>query len=93
MKSVKIEGTKRTDLGKKATRQIRSNEGVPAVIYGGKETIHFSAPVMSFRTLVYTPEFQIAEIILDGKTYRTIMKDIQFDVVTDEGKIFRICRK
>ena len=83
MKSVKIEGTKRTDLGKKATRQIRSNEGVPAVIYGGKETIHFSAPVMSFRTLVYTPEFQIVEIILDGKTYRTIMKDIQFDVVTD----------
>ncbi len=83
MKSVKIEGTKRTDLGKKATRQIRSNEGVPAVIYGGKETLHFSAPVMSFRTLVYTPEFQIAEILLDGKTYRTIMKDIQFDVVTD----------
>ena len=83
MKSVKIEGTKRTDLGKKATRQIRSNEGVPAVIYGGKETLHSSAPVMSFRTLVYTPEFQIAEILLDGKTYRSIMKDIQFDVVTD----------
>lgn len=84
MKSVKIEGTKRSELGKKATRQIRSEEQVPAVIYGGKETIHFSAPVMSFRTLVYTPEFQIAEITVDGKTYRTIMKDIQFDVVTDE---------
>jgi large subunit ribosomal protein L25 len=39
---------------------------------------------MAFRTLVYTPEFQIAEITIDGKTYRTIMKDIQFDVVTDE---------
>ncbi len=84
MKSVKIEGTRRSELGKKATRQIRSEQQVPAVIYGGAETIHFSAPVMSFRTLVYTPEFQIAEIILDGKTYRTIMKDIQFDVVTDE---------
>jgi len=84
MKSVKIEGTRRSELGKKATRQIRSEEQVPAVIYGGKETIHFSAPVMSFRTLVYTPEFQIAEITVDGKTYRTIMKDIQFDVVTDE---------
>jgi large subunit ribosomal protein L25 len=57
---------------------------VPAVIYGGTETIHFSAPAMAFRTLVYTPDFQIAEIILDGKTYRTIMKDLQFDVVTDE---------
>ena len=84
MKSVKIEGKKRSDLGKKATRQIRSEEQVPAVIYGGQETIHFSAPVMDFRTLVYTPEFQIAEIAVDGKTYRTIMKDIQFDVVTDE---------
>jgi large subunit ribosomal protein L25 len=84
MKSVKIEGKRRSELGKKATRQIRSEEQVPAVIYGGKETIHFSAPVMAFRTLVYTPEFQIAEIMLDGTTYRTIMKDIQFDVVTDE---------
>ncbi len=84
MKSVKIEGSKRSELGKKATRQVRSEGGVPAVIYGGKETIHFSAPLMTFRPLVYTPEFQIAEIVLDGKTYRTIMKDIQFDVVTDE---------
>ncbi len=84
MKSVKIAGTKRTDLGKKATRHLRSEEQVPAVIYGGKETIHFSAPVMDFRTLVYTPEFQIAEITVDGTTYRAIMKDIQFDVVTDD---------
>lgn len=84
MKSVKIEGTRRSELGKKATRQSRSEGLVPAVIYGGNETIHFNAPVMSFRTLVYTPEFQIAEISLEGKTYRTIMKDIQFDVVTDE---------
>ena len=84
MKSVKIEGKLRSEYGKKATRHIRSQEEVPAVIYGGKETVHFSAPVMSFRTLVYTPEFQIAEISIDGKTYKTIMKDIQFDVVTDE---------
>ncbi len=84
MKSVKIEGNKRSDLGKKATRQVRSEGNVPAVIYGGKETIHFSAPAMAFRTLVYTPDFQLAEITVDGKTYKTIMKDLQFDVVTDE---------
>ncbi len=84
MKSVKIEGKKRSDLGKKATRHLRSEDHVPAVIYGGKETIHFSAPVMAFRTLVYTPDFQLAEISVDGTTYRAIMKDLQFDVVTDE---------
>ena len=84
MKSVKIEGKSRSGLGKKLTRHLRSEGQVPGVIYGGKETIHFSAPVMAFRTLVYTPEFQIAEIAVEGKTYRAIMKDIQFDVVTDE---------
>ncbi|MBC7552757.1 MAG: 50S ribosomal protein L25 [Taibaiella sp.] len=83
MKSVKIEGKPRSGSGKKNTRHLRSEGHVPAVIYGGKETIHFSAPIIDFRTLVYTPEFQIAEISVDGKTYRTIMKDIQFDVVTD----------
>jgi large subunit ribosomal protein L25 len=84
MKSIKIEGKKRSDLGKKATRQVRSEGQVPCVIYGGNETIHFTAPVIDFRHLVYTPDFQIAEIVLDGKTYKTIMKDLQFDVVTDD---------
>ncbi len=68
MKSIKIEGTKRSDLGKKATRQARSEGQIPCVIYGGNETIHFTAPVMGFRHLVYTPDFQIAEIAVDGKT-------------------------
>src|SRR5690606_27826278 len=83
MKSVKIEGTRRTELGKKATRQLRSEGMVPGVIYGS-ENIHFSAPQMAFRPLVYTPEFQLAEVTIDGKTYRCILKDLQFDVVTDE---------
>ncbi len=84
MKSVKIEGTKRSETGKKAARHFRSEGLVPGVIYGGAETIHFTAPTMAFRYLVYTPDFQIAEITVDGKEYRTIMKDLQFDVVTDE---------
>ncbi len=58
-------------------------EKVLGVIYGGNEEIHFTAPVISFRSLVYTPEFQVAEIKVEGKTYRCILKDKQFDVVTD----------
>jgi len=83
MKSVKIEGTSRTGLGKKATRQLRSEGLVPGVIYGA-ENIHFSAPQIAFRTLVYTPEFQLAEVTVDGTTHRCILKDLQFDVVTDD---------
>ena len=83
MKTITIEGQLRTESGKKATRQLRSQQLVPGVIYGGAQEVNFSAPVLSFKSLVYTSEFQVAEISVGGKTYRCILKDIQFDKVTD----------
>jgi len=32
---------------------------------------------------VYTGEFQLANVNVDGKTYRCILKDLQFDKVSD----------
>ena len=84
MKSITIEGQLRTETGKKATRQLRSQDLVPGVIYGGEKEISFAAPSMAFKTFVYTPEFQKAEIKLNGKTYNCILKDLQFDKVTDK---------
>ena len=84
MKTITIEGQLRSDLGKKATRQLRSEEQVPCVIYGGADTVSFSAPAKAFKDLVYTPDFQLAQINVNGKTYKCILKDKQFDVVTDE---------
>ena len=83
MKTITIEGQLRTEFGKKATRQLRSQEQVPAVIYGGAQEINFYAPAKAFKLLVYTPEFQIAEVQIEGKAYRCILKDLQFDKVTD----------
>ncbi len=83
MKTITIEGHLRTENGKKAARQLRSQEMVPGVIYGGSTEINFYAPAKAFKTLVYTPEFQIAEVSVDGKTYRTILKDLQFNKVSD----------
>ena len=62
MKTITIEGQLRTELGKKATRQIRSQESVPGVIYGGAAEVNFSAPAKALKGLVYTPEFQLAEV-------------------------------
>jgi len=84
MKSITIEGQLRTETGKKATRQLRSQDLVPGVIYGGEKEISFAAPSMAFKTFVYTPEFQKAEIKLNGTTYNCILKDLQFDKVTDK---------
>ena len=83
MKTITIEGHLRTDHGKKAARQIRSQENVPAVIYGGAQEVNFYASAKAFKPLVYTGEFQIAEVTVDGKMYRCILKDLQFDKVTD----------
>lgn len=84
MKTITIEGQLRSELGKKATRQLRSEGKVPCVIYGGAETINFTAPATAFKNLVYTPDFQLAEIRTGGKSYKCILKDLQFDPVTDE---------
>lgn len=84
MKSITIEGQLRTDSGKKATRQLRSQKMVPGVIYGGSQEINFSAPATAFKDIVYTPEFIIADVKIDGKSYRCILKDLQFHKVTDQ---------
>ena len=84
MKTITIEGQLRTEIGKQATRQLRSEEKVPGVIYGGAKEVNFSAPATAFKTLVYTPDFQLAEIKIGGSAYRCILKDLQFDKVTDD---------
>jgi large subunit ribosomal protein L25 len=84
MKTITIEGQLRTEHGKSATRQLRSQELVPGVIYGGAQEVNFAAPAKAFKPLVYTPSFQLAEVAVDGTTYRCILKDLQFDKVSDE---------
>jgi large subunit ribosomal protein L25 len=83
MKTVTIEGQLRTESGKKATRQIRSEGKVPGVIYGGAKEINFAAPATAFKSLVYTSQFQLAEVKIDGQVYTCVLKDLQFDKVTD----------
>jgi large subunit ribosomal protein L25 len=83
MKTITIEGQLRTATGKAATRQLRSEEQVPAVIYGGASEVSFSANIKSFKPLVYTSEFMLAEINVNGKTHKCVLKDLQFDKITD----------
>ena len=84
MKTVTIEGQLRTGTGKSATRQLRSQGMVPGVIYGGAKEVNFAAPAAAFKALVYTPDFQFAEVKLDGNTYKCILKDLQFNKVNDQ---------
>ena len=83
METVIINGTARTELGKKATRALRAAGNVPCNLYGAEENINFYAPANQFKKLVYTSDFKVAQIELDGKSYKAIVKEIQFDPVKD----------
>ncbi|MBK7409378.1 MAG: 50S ribosomal protein L25 [Saprospirales bacterium] len=83
MKTVAINGTLREELGKKGAGSVRREERVPCVMYGGDKVIHFSTTIGDLRHLVYTPDFKTAEVTVDGKSYRAILKDVQFHPVTD----------
>lgn len=83
MANVVINGTLRNETGKKAAKAARANEEIPVVMYGPKELVHFTAKVTDFKTLIYTPEFKIAEVHVGGKTYRTILKAKQFHPISE----------
>jgi large subunit ribosomal protein L25 len=84
MKTITIEGQLRTGTGKTYTRTLRSQGLVPGVIYGGSREVNFAAPVLAFKNLLYTSEFQLANIQIEGTSYRCILKDVQLNKVSDE---------
>lgn len=83
METVSIKAEVRTDLGKKATKQLRADGKIPCVLYGKDEVLHFTIIFKDIKPLVYTPDFKLTEIELDGKKYRCILKDLQWHPVND----------
>jgi len=83
MKTIEIKGMFRTELGKKSSKEIRKAGNVPCVIYGKEKNIHFHAPELSFKNLVYTPDAHLVKLIIEDKEYQAVLKDMQFHPVKD----------
>src|SRR5574344_2167945 len=90
MKEINVAGKKRNDLGKKASKLMRKEGMVPCNLYGEKrgenglpEALSFMAPMSELRKLVYTPHIYIVNLDIDGEKHGAIMKELQFDLVTD----------
>lgn len=76
----------RDRAGKGASRAMRREGRVPAVIYGNKEaalSIHVEEKRLT--KMLHTGHFMnsVVEIEIDGKTHRTLPRDVQFHPVTD----------
>jgi len=84
MKTLVVKGQKRNSLGKKDAKLLRSQEIVPAVLYGVGEPLHFSVPFKEMRQLVYTPGVFLVDLDIEGTVYPALMQDIQWHAVEEQ---------
>ena len=83
MKQLEIIGFKRANLGKQVSKDLRNESYVPGVLYGGAAQVHFYAPAILFRDLVYSPEVYEVDLNIEGTHYRAILQDLQFHPVNE----------
>ena len=90
MLEINVSGQKRSDLGKKASRDARRQGLIPCNIYGEKKGENnlpvsetFVIPFSELRKVIYTPNVYVVNIDLDGVKRQAILKEMQFHPVTD----------
>jgi len=84
MKTFELTGNVREAVGKKDSLKLRSEGKTPCVLFGVDSPIHFYVEKPNLAKLIYTPHVYLVNLTIDKKKYQSIMKDIQFDPVTDE---------
>ncbi|HOO09154.1 MAG TPA: 50S ribosomal protein L25/general stress protein Ctc [Cyclobacteriaceae bacterium] len=83
MKTIEIIGYKRANLGKVDAKRAREEGNVPCVLYGGGEQVHFVAPMILFRELVYTNDAHFVHLNIEGEVHKAILQEVQFHPVSE----------
>lgn len=84
MREVEIIGFKRANLGKAESNKLRAEGHVPGVLYGGDTQVHFYAPAIQFRPVLYTPEACFINLNIEGTEYRAIVQESQWHPVGEQ---------
>lgn len=84
MAEITLNGEVRNLIGKKA-KSLRKEGKIPGIFYiHGEENITIAVPEAALRPLIYTSETHIINLKLDsGLEHSCILRDIQFDPITD----------
>ncbi len=83
MKTIEIIGYKRANLGKTEAKKLRAEANVPCVMYGGDKQVHFYAPMILFRDLIYTQDAHFVNLNIEGEEFQAIIQDVQFHPVSE----------
>jgi large subunit ribosomal protein L25 len=84
MSEIVVEAQVRKDKAKNA-KTLRKEGLIPGIFYGhGEENIPIQTTLADLRPIVYTSDTHIVSLKLDnGETKTCIVRDIQFDPITD----------
>ena len=90
MKEINLNGQKRTDVGKKASKLLRKEGLVPCNLYGEKkdknglpEAMAFAVAAADIRKAIYTPHVYVVNLNIDGTEHKAIIKELQFHPTSD----------
>ena len=80
-----LAGEKR-EADRKSTATLRKDLKVPAVLYGPKlkENVHFSIDESDIEKILSVSQTKLQKLTVDGKEYKTLLKKVDFDPVTDK---------
>lgn len=83
MEVITVAADIRENTGKSANKSLRKQGLIPAVLYGKDGSKNLSLTHNAVKGLIYTPDFKMAKLEVDGGTVDAIVKSIQFHPVTD----------
>ena len=90
MREITLNAQARNEFGKKASKLLRKQGLIPAVVYGverGEDGLPVAKSIVisekELAKLLYTPKVYIINLVVDGASVKAILKDLQTDFVTD----------
>jgi len=86
MESIVLEANERKIIDKKNRNALRNEDRVPGVLYSKRiDPISIDVARKAINPLVYTAKAHIISLKVDGhEEHECVIKDIQFDPVTDK---------
>ncbi len=83
MKTTQLKAEKRTLGTKGELNQLRKSGFVPANVFGEGTNISIKIDERDLKKILYTPDTFLVHLEVDGQTYPTIIKEVQFHKVSD----------
>lgn len=84
MKQVSLSGSPRENVGRKGAAELRRSGRIPGVIYGGEKQVPFSVSLVDWDKIISNQDTLQINVEVGGKTYPTIIQEMQSHPVTDK---------